>query len=265
MKYNFDSWDVTSIITAFVREYQDQNNTLTSWKTPLVGFASVDDPFFEKLPAITHLGHSHPLDLFPGGQTVIAFFLPFFDDVGRSNAKDRLSSDKWCSAYIETNELVKNLGDRLQSWFKTRGWESLTFPATHNWDEKTLISDWSHRHVAYIAGLGTFGINNMLITSKGCDGRFGTFVTSASLKPSTLQTEEACLYKYDGTCGVCVKKCVNGALTHGGFDRFKCYEMCLENEKEHRHLGYADVCGKCLSGIPCASGNPAEAKRMKKR
>lgn len=37
------------------------------------------------------------------------------------------------------------------------------------------MSEWSHRHAAYIAGLGIFGINNMLITNKGCVGRIPSF------------------------------------------------------------------------------------------
>ncbi|WP_338094171.1 hypothetical protein [Methanorbis furvi] len=37
---------------------------------------------------------------------------------------------------------------------------------------------WSHRHFAVLAGLGTFGVNNMLITRMGCYGRVSSFAAS---------------------------------------------------------------------------------------
>jgi hypothetical protein len=43
---------------------------------------------------------------------------------------------------------------------------SVILPPTHNFDEKKLISDWSHKHIGFIAGLGKFGLHQMLITKK---------------------------------------------------------------------------------------------------
>ena len=37
-----------------------------------------------------------------------------------------------------------------------------------------IASDWSERHAAYAAGLGTFGLTRALITEKGIAGRFGS-------------------------------------------------------------------------------------------
>lgn len=53
-----------------------------------------------------------------------------------------------------------------------------------------------------------------------------------------------------------VDKCVNNALKIDSFDRHKCYEMCLINDKFHSDLGLVDVCGKCLVGVPCSTKNP---------
>lgn len=92
-----------------------------------------------------------------------------------------------------------------------------------------LLGERSHRHVGWIAGLGTFGINNMLITDKGCAGRMGLVVTDIRLETAKCPIKEYCLGKYNGSCGFCVRCCVNGALAEEGFDRFACYDMCLEN------------------------------------
>lgn len=129
-----------------------------------------------------------------------------------------------------------------------------------------LISDWSHRHIAYAAGLGTFGLNNMLLTRHGCCGRFSTVITNLDLETGQPLTEEYCLYKKNGTCGVCVKHCPTGALTFHGYDRFRCYALCQENAKLYTQFGSSytnedgtgansvgsEVCGKCITGSPCA-------------
>lgn len=48
-------------------------------------------------------------------------------------------------------------------------------------------------------------------------------------------------------------KCVNNALFEDHFDRHKCYEMCKENDELHHSLdGEAEVCGKCLTVVPCS-------------
>ena len=53
--------------------------------------------------------------------------------------------------------------------------------ATHNFDEAKLVSYWSQKHVAYMAGLGKFGLHHMIITEKGCCGRLGSIVTNAKI------------------------------------------------------------------------------------
>jgi hypothetical protein len=52
-----------------------------------------------------------------------------------------------------------------------RNYRVTTTPATHNFDAKRLISNWSHRHAGYIAGSGKFGLNNMITTERGCCGK----------------------------------------------------------------------------------------------
>ncbi len=63
-----------------------------------------------------------------------------------------------------------------------------------------------------MAGLGTFGLNNMLITAAGCCGRLSTVVTNLRVTADTPLLTENCLYKKSGRCGLCVKRCPSGAL-----------------------------------------------------
>ena len=226
------------------------------WRSPLVAYADASDPMMKKLKTWIDPKHMLPQDMLPTAESVICFFLPFKEEISKSNRKGRTASDQWVESYIETNKLIEKINDNIKTELAKYGYACETTPATHNFDPEVLISYWSHRHLAYIAGLGTFGINNMLITDQGCSGRFGSCVTDLKLKPSIRPDSEYCLYKEKGTCGACVKSCVNGALTFDGFDRFKCYEMLLENDGFYDTGTTTDVCGKCIAGMPCAHKNP---------
>ncbi|MFX1477043.1 MAG: hypothetical protein ACFFCI_02820 [Promethearchaeota archaeon] len=118
------------------------------------------------------------------------------------------------------------------------------------------MSYWSHKHVAYIAGLGKFGLHKMLITEKGCCGRLGSLITSLEIEATSRNEKEFCLYFFNKSCKQCIEKCVFDALHSNKFDRKKCYNICLENGKLHSKLGLCDVCGKCACGVPCSVRNP---------
>ena len=134
--------------------------------------------------------------------------------------------------------------------------------AAFRFDRERLARDWSQRHFARAAGLGTLGINNMLITPSGCCGRLGSIVTALDAVPDTPLEDELCIYKRSRRCRACVLRCGSGALTEQGFDRRKCYAVVRENAARFTDLGssYGDepgtegseVCGKCTTCIPCA-------------
>lgn len=247
-------------IRQFVANYQLDTTISTRWGEPLVGFAAASDPLFSELKKVVIDSHAVPQDMLLEAETVIAFFLPFPKSLSVSNIKERLSSPEWAVGYVETNVLIGRLSQHLIDFLGEAGAATVGIPATHNWIEDKLISNWSHRHVAFIAGLGRFGQNNMLITDKGCSGRIGSLITTMKIAPDSRPETEACLFKYDGSCKKCVRKCVNEALKEDDFDRFKCYAQLLENVEEHKNIGYADVCGKCLAAVPCTHTNPVKLK-----
>ena len=247
-------------IERFVSEYQYERKTRTGWGTPLVGFASATDPRFSELKTAISPTHAMPCDLLGKAASVVAFFLPFEKTLSKSNREGQFASEDWALAYIETNRLIGDLSVRMKSFLEERGFPTRIIPATHNFDEEKLISDWSHRHVAKIAGLGNFGLNHMLITEYGCCGRVGSLITTVPLEPDPPCDEEMCLYRYDKSCGRCAVRCVNGALQLNQFDRHRCYEMCLTNQDRFESLGLADVCGKCVVAVPCSHVNPVIKK-----
>lgn len=245
-------------ISRFVSERVASRTTQTQWEQPLVGFADAQDPLFNRLKQAVRPTHANPEELLPQAKTVIAYYLPFVQQVARSNVKQLHASKEWALAYIETNQLIIDLNNHLAELLQKYGYTAKVLPPTHNFDTEQLMADWSHKHIAYIAGLGTFGLHHMLITDKGCCGRFGSLVTNAVIAPTPRPQGEYCLAHHNGSCKVCIKKCPNNALTEDGYDRHKCYALLLENAEIYEQHGLADVCGKCSSVVPCSYLNPVK-------
>ena len=232
--------------------------TGTRWRAPLVRYASAHDPLFGELKRIVRPTHATPQDLVDGAESVIVWFLPFEREIPRGNRPGRYASDGWTDAYVETNGLVRSIAQRLADGLAERGHRSAVLPPTHNFDTETLMSDWSHKHVGYIAGMGQFGLHQMLITPAGSAGRLGSLPTTAVLEPSPRSLRPARLWTLDQSCTACVDYCPVSALSlDGRFDRHACWNFCLENKD---HNGRADACGKCLSVVPCTYLDPVGAK-----
>ncbi|MHB8764942.1 MAG: epoxyqueuosine reductase [Deferrisomatales bacterium] len=228
----------------------------TPFRRPLVGFADAADPLWPRLRELAEPTHRLPADLLPGARTVVAFFVPFGEAVVAANREAEGTAPEWAAAYRETNDLINRLARELTSALAERGVGAAAQPSTHNWDPATLVSGWSHKSAAAIAGLGTFGLHRMLITDLGSAGRFGSVVIDAAVEPTPRPEGERCLYFARGTCGACARACPVGALATApagapNLDKFRCYGQLLRVEAE---LG-ADACGKCAVG-PCALGVP---------
>jgi Uncharacterized Fe-S protein len=222
-------------------------------RRPRVGFASAEDPLFDEIPQHVGVHHLHPRDILPEVATVVAFFLPFTQAVVKSNRGSGPVSPDWGRAYLRANELINGLSQALIELAIRQGGRAAAVPATHTFDEKTLKAGWSHRSAAYVAGLGRFGLNRMLIGPNGCCGRFGSVFISQRLAPDPLQREDYCLFLKNGKCQACFKACPAQALTPETFDGQKCYAWLLDNSTFLNLDGrLVDVCGKCAVAGPCA-------------
>lgn len=239
-----------------VAEYRKNPNIATTWKQPLVGYAHAQDDLFPRLKEAVSPAHSTPREILPSAQSVIAYFLPFEERIAESNRNGQYPSQQWKAAYVETNQLIAAINQRLAQVLEERGYQCAVIPPTHNFDKERLMSGWSHKHVGYIAGLGKFGLHQMLITEQGCCGRLGSLITSAPIEATPLREEEFCLYKHNQSCRVCVTRCTSKALTETGFDRRKCYDVLRQTPKSDSETITADVCGKCVSMVPCSFTNP---------
>ncbi len=248
------SVELARCIISTIQHQAATTDTTTKYREPLVAFVAADDPGFSDLNSVAEPTHLMPRDLLPGARSVLSFFLPFASWVVKANARQKeMVAREWATAYVETNALIGRITTHLIQCLAERDIRAAAEPATHNFDPITLISRWSHKSVAVIAGLGSFGLHQMVITDAGCAGRFGSLVIDADLPISPpAEHKERCLYFHDGSCEVCVLRCPVTALdTNNSIDKQRCYQQCLSTAKNYRNLGLTDVCGKCAIG-PCS-------------
>lgn len=245
--------EITAFVRQYVARYPQENNMDSLWRTPLVGFADADAPYIQNLPQLITDRHLLPQSFMAHPTVVISIFVPFRPEIANSNigVADNLPSRTWVDAYYTTNTMLGHLGQALAEFIRSKGCDAVV-PDNVTMYLDILKSNWSQRHLAYAAGMGTFGINNMLITDSGCCGRFTSVIADIpDAVTGSILTEERCLYKKNGSCGKCAANCFSGALTVDGFNRELCQEMCMRND--------ADCCGKCDTDIPCAFSLPGKA------
>jgi epoxyqueuosine reductase QueG len=259
-----DNKVIERLIVDFVSQYPTAKKVETQWLRPLVGFASAAHPLFDRFKDIIHADHLTPKELLPEAKSVVAFFIPFRPELQRENYREEHHcSRSWAVAYIETNQLISDTTAHVKKEVATQGIKAADVPPTHNFDEQTLMSNWSHRHMAYVAGIGQFGQHNLLITEKGCTGRLGSFVLDFALTPTPSDSSENCLHKAGFECLKCVDRCQYDALFEDRFDRFACHRQCKGNDRFHEDLGLVEICGKCASMVPCSTANPVQKKDKK--
>jgi epoxyqueuosine reductase QueG len=239
-------------IISFIENAVLESKSKELFRKPIVGFSSANNPLYEELKEIVGAEHLHPKDILPNAKTVVSFFVPFSESVVKSNRKGQSVSREWGISYVETNSLINRISVNLVDYLDSKNIISATIKATHNYDEKTLKSAWSHRSAAVIANMGKFGLNRMVITSEGCAGRFGTVIISEEVPINNEEAMEYCIYNKNEGCLKCIKSCPQNALNINGFDRFKCNEQLLKNAEELSDIGLCDVCGKCVVSCPFA-------------
>ena len=224
------------------------------FRAPLVGFASAADPRFAQLKQIVGEHHLLPTDILPEAKTAVAFFLPFAPEVVNSNRGEQVSR-LWAETYLAANAAIDAISDDLVRMLASREIPAAGVAATHTYDPVSLTASWSHRSVAFIAGLGRFGLNRMLITPLGCAGRYGSVLIDAVVTPDApaddRKEKEPCSWFREGSCGFCIANCPTKALSETGIDRHRCNDHLLKISEGFSDLGLCDVCGKCAVG-PCA-------------
>ncbi len=245
------------LIVDAVRDRVAQARTTTHYRVPLVSFADAADPRFPALRRYVDPGHLTPEELLSGARSVVSFFVPFDRRVVEANAADpHVVAREWALAYTETNTLITQITDHLIELLATHGIRGASEPPIGNFERATLTSHWSHKSVAVIAGLGSFGLHHMIITEAGCAGRLGSLVVDGQLPVDRPRYVNRCLYLQDRSCGECLQRCPVSAFSEDNeIDRHRCWNRILEAPGLPPGDQTPQVCGKCAIG-PCSLESP---------
>ncbi|MFZ5641961.1 MAG: 4Fe-4S dicluster domain-containing protein [Bacillota bacterium] len=195
-------------------------------------------------------GHG-PDKILPGAKSVITFAYRL-----NYGALDNLpqTRNQYMLEFAAANTILAQSAHKIARLLEDRGHISIGIgPEADIGDYARLMGDFSHKHSAVLCGLGTFGINNLLIVKKhGPRVRLASVITAAELKYNVPIEENNCI-----ECGECVSACPSGALSrweknysrHTGWviDKEKCahYMFVYNNGKR---------CGMCVSACPVAKG-----------
>ncbi|MFC1983658.1 epoxyqueuosine reductase [Chloroflexota bacterium] len=254
---------------------------------PLVNFADGDDPIFTEYKSIISPIHLTPREALakaysknpedmPAHLSVISWILPFVEETRKSNRTETLvpsrlwSHTRWYGEKLNVAlrehvvEFITEMGHlaaapTLQPYFKRYT------------NEKGPYSNWSERHIAYAAGLGTFGLSDGLITESGIAHRCSNVVTSLML-PASPRTATSpysnCLFYAGVSCKACSNRCPAEAISENGHDKIKC-QTYLSNigyaaSQEYDNDTSVAGCGLCQTKVPCESQNPTRKLKRKR-
>jgi epoxyqueuosine reductase len=260
-------------------------NDYIMWDKPLVQFADGDDPIFTKYKTIIASTYLTPREALaktynkkpeelPERISVISWILPAAEETRVSNrAESRVPSRLWSHTRWYGEKFNEKLRAHVVEILTAMNYLAVApflqpyFEVFKN--EKGPYSNWSERHVAYAAGLGTFSLSDGFITERGIAHRCGSVVTDLEL-PKSPRTAESpysnCLFYVDKSCRACIARCPAGAISEKGHDKIKCQEY-LRNvigySSDSLKEGYDNVkstagCGLCQTKVPCEFQNPTK-------
>lgn len=147
----------------------------------------------------------------------------------------------YLSHYRQVNWLLDRAALRLTDAIQAQGYAAVPIPASQVVDWQAWRGHVCHRSVAYYAGLGWFGRNNLLVNPRfGSRIRLVTLLTNLPL-PVGSPLEGSC-----GECRACLAACPAGAIGESAreFQRARCAEQ-LQQFAQQFHLGQR-ICGLCL-------------------
>ncbi|PKU22069.1 epoxyqueuosine reductase [Telmatospirillum siberiense] len=239
-----------------------EGDNVPIWEAPVVGIASAADPLFDTLaqPHVVGPIHVKADHWLAGAKSVISFFAPFSREIKQSyDRESALPSLEWVSGRLNGEVFINVMRRSLVRFLELRGGRAAAPNLDPAYKALNWLPMWSERHVAFIAGVGTFGLHAGLLTEKGAAGRIGSVVTDLELEPTPrpyTDIYEYCPWMFDGTCGACIRRCPVGAIHAGGKD----HRICVTNgdtniRPEFKEWGYHS-CGHCQNNLPCSDRLP---------
>lgn len=243
-------------VKAAVREFEAREDIKTKFGEPLVGYADCRNPIFDMYFSRTIC--DHPKRIYGPGNTVVVHFVPYAEEIAKTNLKGDGPSEEWLTAFNDSMWLSMRLNGVIRETLDTVGRLSSCTNTPTDWDEEACREQWSHKLAAYAAGMGKFGPAGSFQTENGFAGRFGSIITDGlyadAFEPLNDEQLESVYqeiqrqYCYQEAQGVScsqemIKACPAGAISEKGIDRKVCQAYCKSIDE---HIPSPEVCGKCF-------------------
>ena len=152
--------------------------------------------------------------------------------------------------YKNVNSMLDIAAHRMAVELMARGFQSMPIPRDGyhgiNGLRDSPDAFFSHRHAAYLAGMGTFGTNNVIITPRnGPRIRWVTVLTDAVIEGGGPMKDDVCIH-----CNRCVKACPVDALVPGNYpDVITRKTGCIDRAEILARQGISP-CGLCIAACP---------------
>ncbi len=186
-----------------------------------------------------------PQSIYPEARTVIVIGLPVSLPI-----VETAPSIYYHELYKTVNSMLDSKACEIANFLNDKGYGSIYLPRDAYGDVKILIEKpfafFSHKHAAYLAGMGSFGHNNVLLTPQyGPRVRFTSIFTTAKIPPDPIRVKDLCI-----RCLRCAKSCPAGAIPlKGEFPPPVDKKLCAVRSANLRDE-YRSPCGICIKVCP---------------
>lgn len=166
-----------------------------------IGVASADMWESDPLVSSRIVKGNRPRDIMPEARSVIVVGIPV-----QRTVLETAPSIYYNHLYGVVNDMLDHVTERISMELGVLGCKAVYVPRDgyHGLAGLRVRQDsfFSHRHAAYLAGMGTFGWNNMLLTERyGPRIRFSSVITDAPLPHGSPSDRELCI-----GCGRCSRE-----------------------------------------------------------
>ncbi len=211
---------------------------------PHFAIADADAWDTDPLVSATIPSAQRPRSIMPSAKSVVVIWVPVSPTIIHT-----APSIYYREHYKTLNTLLDVTSQRIATMLDAAGYDAAYVPRDGYHGIEGLRKDpssfFSHRHAAYLAGLGTFGINNVLLTeTHGPRVRFASVITSADLPAGKLSNNKLCT-----ECMRCVRECPAGALSGDTYPEGLDKALCVERSGALAKRGISP-CGRCIAVCP---------------